>query len=171
MRNQLGFISIPATWVIAGLIVLSAFAGGYLKGYASGRDKLDDYIGAQAVAAVQVVTRQGAVTEKVVTRYVKVAGETETVVKEVERKVIDYAMANPDGLCLDGNWRVLHDAAVAGSGSRAPSSPDGGLRAPPSTPGGIRFPYRSPSTGDGDKQLREASPLRGSAERVAGVGH
>lgn len=154
------------------LLLIVVAAGGVLwwHGYATGRDKLDDYLAAQATAAVQIVTRQGRVTERVVTRYVERAGKTEVVIKEVEKGVTHYAAANPDGLCLDGDWRVLHDAAAAGVVPRGPAAPAGGLRAPGSAPGGLRFPYRSPGAGGSDRELREASPLRRPAGWVAALG-
>lgn len=104
----LGAIANP--WV---LLVISAIAAGvWFHGYAKGRDRLDQYIAAQAVAATKIVARQGEVTAKVIAKHIKVAGETRVITETIEREVIRYADANPAGVCLDARWGVLHDAAA-----------------------------------------------------------
>lgn len=80
-----------------------------LDGYRRGEKKLYEYQAEQANAAVAIVTKRGAVTEKVITKYVKVAGKTQVVTNTIEKEVLKYANA---GTCLDDDWRMLHDAAA-----------------------------------------------------------
>jgi hypothetical protein len=115
---------VPVIWVIAGLVVIGAFGFGYLQGYGSGRDKLDDDLGQQLVEAVRIVTVRGAVTEKVVTKHIKVKGDTETVTRTVEKEIPVYASHNT-GLSLDGAWRVLHDAGAFNTGPDPATVPYG----------------------------------------------
>lgn len=116
-------------WVL--LAVAAVAAGVWFHGYATGRDQLDDYINEQAQAAVRVVVKQAAATEKIVTRYVKVKGATVVVTRTVEKEVVRYADANP-GLCLDADWRRLHDTAAANAvpGAAGGAAGEGGA-APP----------------------------------------
>lgn len=115
-------------WVIVGVLAVLGFVG--FKGYQLGRGELDAYIGKQAVAAAAVVVKQGAVTERVITKYLtKIVPRTEYVIREVEKEVIRYEARNP-GLCLDPEWRVLHDAAALNAVSGPAGGPDGAGRAP-----------------------------------------
>lgn len=158
-----GLSALANPWV---LLVIGVVAGGvWFTGYSFGRDALDDYIKDQAKAAVVVITKQGAVTTRVVTKYIKVKGDTEIVIRDVEKEVIRYAETNPDGLCIDADWRRVHDRAALNAAAAAAPGADGTLRAPGRDPGGIRFPYRVPSAPERDGELREASPLRGPAFR------
>lgn len=85
-----------------------------LDGYRRGERKLWEYQAAQAKAAVPVIVKQGAVTERVVTKYrdriVKVKGDTEYIEKEVTR----YVPPSADPV-LPRGWVVLHDAAAVGA--------------------------------------------------------
>lgn len=88
---------------------VSALLVGY--GYHLGVKQLWDYQAKQATEAVRVAKVQGAVTERVVTKYVKVAGATQTVTNTVKEEVLRYVERNP-GSCLDAQWGRLHDAAA-----------------------------------------------------------
>lgn len=148
-------------WVIAAALFAAALAFAWFQGYSTGRDKLDDYIGQQAVAAVAIVTRQGKVTERVITEYVTVTvPRTELVTQTVEKEVIRYAEANPTGLCLDPDWRRLHDAAAANAVSDGSGRAPGGVRAPAAPAVDPGIPDRRPIPSNGDGQLRTASSLR-----------
>jgi hypothetical protein len=144
-------------WVL--LVVAALAAGLWFNGYATGRGKLDDYIGKQATAAVAVVVKQGKATERVVTKYIKVAGKTKVVTETVEKEVIKYANANP-GLCLDPGWRLLHDAAALNALPAGAGEPPEPLRAPAATPGGLGRTDGGPGSADGHIELRAASSLR-----------
>lgn len=161
----LGALANP--WV---LLLIAALAGGlWFQGYTVGRDKLDNYIGEQAKAAVAVVVKQGKTTERVVVKYVRVAGKTKVIHDTIEKEVIKYETANP-GLCLDPGWRLLHDAAALNALPGGADRPDGGLRAPTAPPGGLRRPDSSPGPADRHLKLRAASSLRRSPGQPAGMG-
>lgn len=74
-----------------------------------------------------IVVKRGEVTEKVVTRYVKVEGETRVVTNTIEKEVIRYE--NP-GYCLDAAWGELHDDSAANTVSDPAGRADDTSRAP-----------------------------------------
>lgn len=88
---------------------VAALLVGY--GYHLGVKRLWDYQAKEATEAVRVAKVQGAVTERVVTKYVKVAGATQVVTNTVKEEVVRYVERNP-GSCLDAQWGRLHDAAA-----------------------------------------------------------
>lgn len=101
-----------AKWAVIALVVASFGGWCWFKGNAHGTQKLYDYQAAQAKEGARIVVKQGKVTERVVTRYIKVRGTTDTVTRTVEKEVVRYAENNP-GLALDYRWRWLHDTAAA----------------------------------------------------------
>jgi hypothetical protein len=152
---------ITAQWqrfAVYGVIVLLACALLELDGYRRGERKLWDYQAKQATEAVHIVTKRGEVTERVITKYENVAGETKVVTKNIEKEVVRYVQTHPGAACLDDDWRRLHDAA-ADNLPDATGGPDGAVRAPGADTG---------SDGDdgfqrtdyGDGELRAAPPLR-----------
>lgn len=134
--NPLAFFTGPyallAKWGIIGLLCAALFGFGWVKGNQHGTEKLTTYIGAQAVESIKVVTRQGEATERVVTKYVKVAGATKVVTETVEKEVVKYVDSKPLTLAcaLDNRWLRLHDAAAANEVPLAAASDDG-------APGGV----------------------------------
>jgi hypothetical protein len=150
---------------IALYAVLAAMLLGaaWLHGYSHGELLLANYRASQAVAAVRMIVKQGEATERVVTRYVKVKGDTEIVTRTVEKEVVRYAQANP-GPCLDAAWRVLHDAAASNAVPGTAGRADGILRTTGAAAGGLGLglglTFRGRSAGDGDGQLRPPSPMR-----------
>jgi len=106
-------------------VVIGIFAAGWFKGNAHGTQKLTDYQGKQAIEAVRIVTRQGAVTERVVTEYRDRAAKTRTVTETIEKEVTKYVESKPLTLSctLDATWVRLHDAA-AGALPNASASTD-----------------------------------------------
>jgi hypothetical protein len=155
-------------WLLVGLAIGFSI---WFHGLMSGLAKLDHYKAEQATEAARIIVKQGAVTTRVVTRYVEVKGATEIVTRDVEKEVVRYAQTNPDGLCIDADFVRLHNRAAANAVPADPGGAGGGLRAPGADPGGIRFHYRVPSAPDRDGELREASPVRGSPGRLAAVGY
>jgi len=147
-------------WVIGGVLV--ALAGVWFHGYTKGRDKLDDYITAQAVAATRIITRQGAITERIVVKYVEREGKTRVVTETIEREVSKYVEKNPDGVCLDAGWRVLHDAAATGAVPAPSRDAADRLRTTVRPPGGLGLALSGTGAADGHGQLRTSPPLRGS---------
>jgi hypothetical protein len=97
-----------------------------LDGYRRGEKKLYDYQAKQATAAVAIVVKRGAVTERVVTRYVKILEDRKDAADQIKKEVETYANTSA---CLDDDWRRLHDAAALGSIPRAPAAADDALRA------------------------------------------
>lgn len=115
-------------WLL--LVIASALGLAWFKGYQVGAEKLETYRAEQFAAATKINTQRAAVTERVVTQYIKVAGKTRTVTEYVDREVIKYADSNP-GVCLDGAWRVLHDAAADNTVPDPARIPYGAAGAPP----------------------------------------
>ena len=115
-------------FIAYGVAVLAVASTIWLHGYGRGVQKLYDYQVAQATEAVKVIVKQGAVTERIVTKYVKVQARTRVITNTIEREVVRYAESNPSS-CLDTDWGRLHDAAT-GAISEAPLHPDGAAGAP-----------------------------------------
>lgn len=108
---------IPEAFLRPALLLLTAlliFGGGFTTGslYISGKWRSAE--AGRAAEAVKLVTRQGQVTERVVTKYrdriVEVKGETQTVEKLIPQFI--PPAADPQ---LPLGWRLLHDAGAAGS--------------------------------------------------------
>ncbi len=99
-----------------------------LDGYRRGERKLYEYKAEQATKEVAFVTKvlllRGEVTERVVTRYVKVAAKTQVVTNTIEKEVVRYVETNP-GYCLDRQWGRLHDAAALDTVPEPASVTDG----------------------------------------------
>lgn len=115
MNAILGIFSGPyallAKWGVIALLVLSFGGFSWVKGNQHGTAKLDAYVAKQAIETVRVAQARNVVTEKVVTKYVKVKGDTQVVTKTINNEVVKYVDQNP-GLCLDAEWRRLHDSAA-----------------------------------------------------------
>lgn len=144
-------------WIVLTVIVLAALAWE--------REHLIN-IGRQQVltenqdAALKIITKQGAVTERVVTQYVKVAGKTQVVTETVEKEIVKYAETN-SGLCLDAQWRSLHDSAANNAVSPAPKPANDRLRATGHASGGDNPSNSGAGIADRYLKLRAASSLRG----------
>ena len=104
-----------AKWGVIAALALSMCTFVWIKGNQHGTQKLIDYQAAQALEAVKIVTKQGAVTERVVKQYqdrvVVRAGATQT----IEKEVVKYVDSKPLALAcmLDSQWVRLHDAAAS----------------------------------------------------------
>lgn len=116
-----------AAYGLAATLAMGSAAG---WGYYQGSKKLWDYQAGQAREAVKVVVKQGAATERVVTRYVTLQAQAVIIEKTIEKEVIRYAESHP-GLCLDHQWRSLHDGAAAGAIPDPATPADGAGEAPP----------------------------------------
>jgi hypothetical protein len=108
-------------WLVWGVVIASAVSVVWMHGYSRGERKLFEYQAEQARAAVPVIVRQGAVTERVVVKYrtrlVEVQAATVTITREIPRHV--PPAVDP---MLPVGWLLLHDAAA---------------RAVPPAPGGV----------------------------------
>ena len=120
----------PSILIAVGVLVAAVAVFTGWQGYRLGAAKLNAYKVEQFTAAESIKARQAKVTERVVTRYVEVAGATKVHTEFIEREVADYAETNPAGLCLDADWRRLHDSAALNTVSGPTGSPAGALRAP-----------------------------------------
>jgi hypothetical protein len=127
-----GPYSMLAKWGVIAALIASFAAFFWYKGDEHGTQKLIDYQGKQATQAISVITRQGVTTERVVTRYVKVKGDTQIVTVTITKEVVRYAEANP-GSCLDAGWRLLHNAASANTVPDPGFKPDAAAGAPTAT--------------------------------------
>ena len=125
-----GPYALLAKWgVIAALV--AAFGGwAWFEGNEHGTEKLTKYIGEQAVEATKINTARQVVTERVITKYVKVQGETKLVTETIEKEVVKYAQANRT-FTLDREWRGLHDRAAANTLSSPAARVDGAVGTAP----------------------------------------
>lgn len=116
-----------ARLAVVAVILASAFGTGWVKGNQHGTQKLTDYIGKQATESAKVIVKQGAATERVVTKYVQLAGKTKVITETVEKEVVKYVDSKPlTAACfLDNRWVRLHDSAAAGSIPPAAAPDDG----------------------------------------------
>lgn len=103
------------------LLAVGVMLVGY--GYHLGVSQLWEYQAEQAKAAVPIVVKQGATTERVVVKYrdrvVKVKAETETITKEIVR----YVPPSTDPV-LGLGWLHIHDAAASRAVPQAPAGID-----------------------------------------------
>lgn len=117
---------IPSKLVLYGALAAALFVTGFVAGLRLEGQRHAEYIAEQARQAVAVVVRQGKVTERVLTRYLKVKGDTQVVTVTVEKEVQNYANA---GSCLDDSWVRLHDAAAANALPRSAERANDPMRA------------------------------------------
>lgn len=114
----LGFLtSGPARWVALAVTVLVVVFIARLHWIQEGREQI---LRENAAVALKIVTKQGAVTTQVITRYIKAKADTDAAAGAVEKEVVRYVETNPAGLCIDAAWVRLHDAAAA---HRLPAAP------------------------------------------------
>lgn len=114
-------------WGIIAAIAAAVGGYGWVKGNEHGTAKLTAYQGAQAIASLKVITKQGAVTERVVTEYVDRVKTRAGTVQTIEKEVTKYVESKPLALAclLDVRWVRLHDAAAAGTVPPAAGPDDG----------------------------------------------
>jgi hypothetical protein len=126
MIPALGFL--VGNWqrfLIYGLVVV-AFLGTFgMWCYMKGRSALHEYKGRLAVEAAKVIVKQGAVSEKILTKYVKVKGETQVKIEFRDREVIRYEQANLDQCPLSTAFVSLHNSAAANTIPETSSVVDG----------------------------------------------
>ena len=124
-------------WILLAIVVASGWL--WFQGYKVGAAKLEAYRAEQFQQATRINLKRAEVTERVVTKYItKVVPKTEIVTRTVEKEVIRYAEANPDGICLDPEWQRLHDSAALNLIPAATSGAHDGLRATADPAEGIR---------------------------------
>ena len=94
-------------WILLAVAVAIGLAG--FKGYQLGAGKLETYRAEQLQEATRINLVRGKITERIVIKYIKVAGKTEYVTRWIEKEVANY---ENDTACLDTDFRRLHDAAA-----------------------------------------------------------
>jgi hypothetical protein len=119
-------IPVWARWAMLAVLVAAGFGFGFVEGDDHGTAKLTAYIGEQAKEAVKIITRQGAITERVVTEYQDRVVKGATVTKTITNEVTKYVESKPLTLSctLDAGWIRLHDAAALGAVPAAASATD-----------------------------------------------
>jgi len=122
-----------ARWLVLAAVLAVAVLMARMHWVQVGREEI---LRENAAAAVKIITRQAEATERVVTRYRTVVRAAEPIVREIDREVIRYVDANP-GVCLDGAWRRLHDAAALGAVPAGPGGADGPGRTPEAPAAGV----------------------------------
>ena len=127
-----GPYALIAKWGVIALLAAAVGAYGWVKGNQHGTQKLLDYVAEQATAATTIIIKQGAATERVVIKYVKVKGDTQVITETIEKEVIRYVDSKPLSLAcsLDNRWLRLHDSAAVGAVPPAAAGDD-------ATPGGV----------------------------------
>lgn len=134
-------LSLLQNWQRIAIYAALAFAVvgiAWMHGYGKGSSRLYEAQAEQARARVAIVLKQSAVTERIVTEYVHIAGATQVVTQYVDREVSRYAESNP-GSCLDPDWRRLHDLAASNRIPDPSRAPDGPVRTPDAAPGRREF--------------------------------
>lgn len=137
IRTFLAGFDIPR-WLVYALLTAAVLLFTGWQGYRLGAAKLDRYKVEQLTEATRINTARQAVTERVQIQFVEVAGKTEFVTRWIEKEVSDYAAENPDGLCLDPEWRRLHDRAALNAIPDPASGANAALRATGRAAEGLR---------------------------------
>ena len=123
--RQRGFI-LPTlgigTYAVIGLALVAGLFMLRMHWIQVGREEI---IQANVAAAIRIVKEQGAVTERVVTKYVKVKGETQTKIEYRDREVTKYEAAKLDQCPLSNAFVSLHDSAAANAVPDPARSTDG----------------------------------------------
>jgi hypothetical protein len=106
--------------------VIAALVGTiWFHGYAKGSNKLDRYKSEQAQEGTRIIIARAKATERVITKYVQVAGQTKTVTETIQKEVIRYADKNTDNCPLSIAAVRLHDAAAANELPKPSGATDG----------------------------------------------
>jgi len=113
-------------WIVLAAVSAFLFGYGWFKGNAHGTAKLTAYQGQQAIAAQKIITRQGEITERVVTQYQDRVVKGATVTQTIEKEVTKYVESKPLAMAclLDVRWMRLHDAAALGQAPPAAQPTD-----------------------------------------------
>lgn len=135
--------------LIACALGAALWGHGFYMGDRHGSAKLNAYVAKQATEASVIATKQGAITTKVITKYLtKTVPHTKIVTQTIQKEVVRYVQTNPTSACLNARWRVLHDAAATNQVPPAePGAPAGVPAAQDAA--GHGSAYRSASSADG----------------------
>lgn len=110
-------------WIVYVLLAVSVAVVLIGTGYHYGIKKLWAYQAEQARAAVPVIVKQGATTERIVTRWRERDAKVVTVTKTIEKEIVRYVPPAADPV-LPVGWGLLHDAAATGAIPTPPAGVD-----------------------------------------------
>ena len=110
-----------------GVVALFALSAAFGFGFHRGVKQLWDYQVEQANQAVAIVVKQGEVTERVVTKYIKGQERVRVITNTIEKEIVRYENTTN---CLDVRWGRLHDAAATRTLPSAPGPADATTGAP-----------------------------------------
>lgn len=139
-------------------LVAVIFGSGYWKGRASVQQAWDAAVAQQAIASAASVIEQAENTATVVTKYIRLKGDTKIVTQTIEKEVIHYVNARGDTCQLSPEFESTFDRL-----SGVLDQPPDGLSPTPGPPGGTPEPSEAPvedpavlrAHGDAVAQLRE----------------
>ena len=108
-------------YALYAVVALSIAGVVWFHGYTRGEIKLFEYQAAQAKAAVPIIVKQGATTERIVVQYRDRKAKVETVYQTIEKEIVRYVPPAAD-VVLPVGWGLLHDRAAVGA---VPPPPEG----------------------------------------------
>lgn len=115
-----------AKFVAIALVIAALFGLGYYRGYAAEKQAWDAAISKQAIDSAKTVIAGSAITAKVITKYIRVKGDTETIIKEIEKEVPVYVQSTcpvPTGFVNVWNAaNALRPSTTTTSGTNAAPS-------------------------------------------------
>lgn len=110
-------------YLVYGALALAVMLAAWIHGYSRGERKLYEYQAEQAKAAVPVIVKQGATTERIVTRWRERDAKVVTVTQTIEKEIVRYVPPAADPV-LPVGWGLLHDAAAVGAIPPPPAGVD-----------------------------------------------
>jgi hypothetical protein len=110
-------------FIAYGVVIVAALTVAEMHGYYRGKTLLYEYQAEQAKAAVRVVVKQGAVTEKIVTQYRDRVRWVREVPQIIEKEIVRYVPPSADPV-LPLGWVLLHDSAAVGQIPQATAGVD-----------------------------------------------
>lgn len=107
------FLAAPvAKFVAVILLVTGIFVGGYYKGYQSCKQAWDAAIAVQAINSAGTIIKGAENTARVVTKYIKVKGETQVLTQTVEKEVVRYVEAKHPDCTVPNEFEWVWDRAI-----------------------------------------------------------
>jgi hypothetical protein len=119
MFNLSNFVLPPwAKYATAVALVAVVWGHGYVKGIERTNDRI-------AVADTKIIYKQGKVTTKVITKYVKVKEKQEKVEEQIKNEGQSYAIKFPDNYNFNNEYVRLFNMSVTGEVSTLPKGTGG----------------------------------------------
>ena len=112
MTALLGTVPFLYRMLALAALAVALLGFGWLKGAEYGERKLDAAQAASLKEGARIVVVRGAVTEKIVTKYLPAITKIETITETIVKEVNTYVP--PSDPAVSGGFRVYHDAAAAG---------------------------------------------------------